>query len=136
MISNDSATRATSDASTLQRGRGTSIALWVLQIVLAAMFLFSGGSKLFGAPAMVALFDAIGWGQWFRYVTGAIETSAAVALLIPSAAVYGALLLILTMIGAIATNLFLAQSVIPPLVLLLVASAVAWVRRNELPAIG
>jgi uncharacterized membrane protein YphA (DoxX/SURF4 family) len=107
-----------------------------LQIALAAMFLFSGGSKLIGAPAMVALFDAIGWGQWFRYVTGAIETSAAVALLIPSAAVFGAILLIPTMIGAAAANLVLGQTVIPPLVLLAVASAVAWARRHELPAIG
>ena len=136
MITNDSATRATSNAPTLRRGRGASIALWVSQIVLAAMFLFAGGSKLFGAPTMVALFHAIGWGQWFRYVTGAIELSAAVALLIPSAAVFGAMLLIPTMIGAIAANLFLGQSVVPPLVLLLVASAVAWARRNELPAIG
>jgi len=107
-----------------------------LQIVLAAMFLFSGGSKLFGAPAMVALFDAIGWGQWFRYVTGAIETTAAVALLIPSAAAFGAVLLIPTMIGATATNLFLGQTPIPPLLLLLAASVVAWARRHELPALG
>ena len=136
MITNNTATRATTNAPAVQRRRGATIALWVVQIGLAAMFLMAGGSKLMAAPAMVALFDAIGWGQWFRYVTGAIETSAAVALLIPSAAVYGALLLIPTMIGAIATNLFLGQSVIPPLVLLVVASAVAWVRRNELPAIG
>jgi hypothetical protein len=33
-----------------------------LQIALAAMFLATGGSKLIGAPAMVALFEAIGWG--------------------------------------------------------------------------
>ena len=136
MITNNTATRATTNASTVQRRRGATIVLWVAQIGLSAMFLMAGGSKLMAAPTMVALFDAIGWGQWFRYVTGAIETSAAVALLIPSAAVYGALLLIPTMIGAIATNLFLGQSVIPPLVPLLVASAVAWVRRNELPAIG
>jgi uncharacterized membrane protein YphA (DoxX/SURF4 family) len=107
-----------------------------LQIALAAMFLAAGGSKLIGAPAMVALFDTIGWGQWFRYVTGAIEASAAIALLIPSAAVFGAMLLVATMIGAVATNLFLGQSVVPPLVLLVVASAIAWVRRNELPPIG
>ena len=136
MITNNTATRATSNALTVQRRRGATIALWVVQVGLAAMFLMAGGSKLTAAPTMVALFDAIGWGQWFRYVTGAIETSAAVALLIPSAAVYGAMLLIPTMIGAIVTNLFLGQSVIPPLVLLLVASAVAWARRNELPAIG
>ena len=136
MITNNTATRATTNVPTVQRRRGAKIALWVVQIGLAAMFLMAGGSKLTAAPTMVALFDAIGWGQWFRYVTGAIETSAAVALLIPSAAVYGAMLLIPTMIGAIVTNLFLGQSVIPPLVLLLVASAVAWARRNELPAIG
>ena len=136
MITNNTATRATTNARTVQRRRGATIALWVVQIGLAAMFLMAGGSKLTAAPTMVALFEAIGWGQWFRYVTGAIETSAAVALLIPSAAVYGAMLLIPTMIGAIAANLFLGQSVIPPLLLLLVASAVAWARRNELPAIG
>ena len=136
MITNNTATRATTNALTVQRRRGATIALWVVQIGLAAMFLMAGGSKLTAAPTMVALFEGIGWGQWFRYVTGAIETSAAVALLIPSAAVYGAMLLIPTMIGAIVTNLFLGQSVIPPLVLLLVASAVALVRRNELPAIG
>ena len=90
MITNDSATRATSNAPTLQRGRGASIALWVSQIVLAAMFLFAGGSKLAGAPAMVNMFAAIGVGQWFRYVTGAIEAGAAIALLIPSAAPFGA----------------------------------------------
>jgi uncharacterized membrane protein len=107
-----------------------------LQIALAAMFLAVGGSKLIGAPAMVALFDTIGWGQWFRYVTGAIEASAAIALVIPSAAVFGAMLLIPTMIGAIAANLFLGQSVLPPLFLLVIASTVAWIRRNELRAIG
>ena len=136
MITNNTATRATTSAPTVQRRRGATIALWVVQIGLAAMFLMAGGSKLAAAPTMVALFDAIGWGQWFRYVTGAIEASAAVALLIPAAAVYGAMLLVPTMIGAIAANLFLGQSTIPPLVLLVVASAVAWVRRNELPAIG
>lgn len=81
---------------------------------------------------MVTLFDAIGLGQWFRYVTGAIEISPAVALLIPSAAVFGAMLLIPTMIGAVTTNLFLGQSVVPPLLLLVVASAVAWARRSQL----
>jgi len=106
-----------------------------LQIVLAAMFLFAGGSKLMGAPAMVALFNAIGWGQWFRYLTGAIETSAAVALLIPSASVFGAILLIPTMIGATATNLLLGQSPAPPLFLLLFASAVAWARRDQLQSL-
>ena len=107
------------------------VALWITQLVLAAMFLFAGGSKLAGAPAMVQLFTAIGWGQWFRYLTGAIEVSAAVALVIPSAALFGAILLIPTMIGATIANLFFGQSPAVPLVLLLLAAAVAWTRRNQ-----
>jgi putative oxidoreductase len=136
VITNESAKRPTGNTSISSRSRGAAIALWVVQIALALMFLFAGGSKLIGAPAMVAMFNAVGWGQWFRYVTGAIETTAAITLLVPSAAVFGAILLIPTMIGAVATNLILGQSPVPPLVLLVVASAIAWARRHELPAIG
>jgi len=135
VIANDSAIRRTRNGPIAPTGRGAQIALWVVQIVLAAMFIFAGGSKLVGASAMVDMFNAIGVGQWFRYVTGAIETSAAVMLLIPSAAVFGALLLIPTMIGAVATNLFLDQSPAPPLLLLLFASAVAWARRGQLQSV-
>jgi len=56
-------------------------------------------------------------------------------LLIPSAAVFGALLLIPTMIGAVATNLLLGQSPVPPLVLLIGVSGVAWARRGQLQSV-
>jgi len=135
VIADDTAARATRNTPILRRGRVATIALWVTQIALAAMFLFAGGSKLVGAPAMVNLFAAIGLGQWFRYVTGAIEISAAVALLIPSAAPFGAILLVPTMFGAATANLFLGQSPIVPLVLLLVAAAVVWTRRNQLQGV-
>ena len=135
MIANDAATRATENTPTLRRGRVAIIALWVAQIALAAMFLFAGGSKLLGAPAMVELFNAIGLGQWLRYVTGAIEISAAVALLIPSAAPFGAILLVPTMFGAATANLFIGQSPAVPLVLLLLAAAVAWTRRKQLQGV-
>jgi putative oxidoreductase len=71
--------------------RGKNVALWVLQIAGAAMFLMAGTSKLAGAPAMVQVFGAIGWGQWFRYLTGLLEVAGAVALLIPALAGFGAL---------------------------------------------
>jgi putative oxidoreductase len=132
VIANDTATRSTGNTPTVRRGRVATIALWVAQLALASMFLFAGGSKLVGAPAMVNLFAAIGLGQWFRYLTGAIEISAAVALLIPSAAPFGAILLVATMFGAAIANLFIGQSPAVPLVLLLVAAAIAWTRRNQL----
>lgn len=37
--------------------------LWVLQILVVAMFLFSGGMKLVGAQPMVELFNEIGVGS-------------------------------------------------------------------------
>jgi putative oxidoreductase len=133
MNPNDAATRAmTHNGISLERDRASLIALWVTQVALAVMFLMAGGSKLAGVPAMVSLFDALGFGQWFRYLTGVIEVASGIALLVPSAALFGSMLLIPTMLGAAAANLSLGQSPAAPLVLLLVAAAVAWTRRNQL----
>ena len=95
------------------------------------MFLFVGSSKLAGSPELVGLFDAIGIGQWFRYLTGGIEVVAALLLLVPSLAFFGALLLIPTMAGAVLTHLFIVGgSPAPAIVLLAAASAIAWARRT------
>ena len=119
--------------TSVRRGRSGVIALWVVQIGLAGMFLLAGGSKLLGAPAMVALFNTIGIGQWFRYVTGLVEVGSALALLVPSIAVFGALALVPTMIGAVATELFIVgDSAVPPAVLLFGAVGVVWARRHQL----
>jgi len=120
-------------ASSVRRGRAAFIALWAVQIGLAGMFLVAGGSKLLGAAPMVALFNVIGIGQWFRYVTGLIEVGSAVALLIPAFAVFGALALVPTMIGAILAQLFIVgDSAVPPAVLLVGAAVVIWARWDEL----
>jgi uncharacterized membrane protein YphA (DoxX/SURF4 family) len=127
------ATTATSGrtkaSARVSKGR---VALWVGQVVIAAVFLMAGGSKFAGAPAMVALFDAIGIGQWFRYLTATIEVGSAIALLVPSLATYGALALVLTMAGAVYTNLFVVvSSPVPALVLGAGAAAIAWARRDQ-----
>jgi putative oxidoreductase len=134
MISANATPRAvTSKASSLELGRPALIALWAVQVALAAMFLLAGGSKLAGVPAMVTMFDTIGLGQWFRYATGIVEVVAGIALLVPAAAVYGALLLIPTMVGAAIANVaVLHQSPAIPVVLLAGASGVLWLRRRQL----
>ena len=120
----------------IPRGRLALVALWLTQIALAAMFMVAGGLKLTGAPEMVGLFDAIGIGQWFRYVTGSIEVVSAVALLVPSWAASGALLLIPTMIGAMVTHLFIVGgSAVPATVLLIGSLAIAWARRDQLASV-
>ena len=120
----------------LPRGRVALVALWLTQIALAVMFVFAGGLKLTGAPDMVGLFDAVGIGQWFRYVTGSIEVVSAVALLVPSWAAFGALLLIPTMVGAVFTHLFIVGGSAVPATLLLTGSlAIAWARREQLASV-
>ncbi len=109
-----------------------TVLVWTLQIGAAAMFLFAGTHKLSGDPAMVQAFAAIGVGQWFRYVTGAIEIVAAVLLLVPSLALYGALALAITMTGAVVTHLFiLGGSPVAALVLLVATVAIAWIRITD-----
>lgn len=110
--------------------RGLNIFLWVLQVLSAGMFLMAATGKLSGSAAMVGLFQAIGWGQWFRYVTGGIELVSAIFLLIPRLATIGGALLVCTMIGAIITHVtVLHSSPAIPIVLLLTSGIVAWYRR-------
>jgi putative oxidoreductase len=81
----------------------------------------------------VALFDAIGVGQWFRYVTGVIEVVSALGLLVPASAPFAALLLAATMVGAIATHLsIVGGSPALPGLLLLGLLVVVWARRERL----
>ena len=115
--------------SSRQRSRAVTGILWTLQILSAAMFLFSGSLKLAGVPMMVQMFGVIGLGQWFRYVTGGIEVVSAVLLLIPALAAYGAAALALTMVGAIITHVFIVGgSPAIPIVLLGATAAIAWLR--------
>jgi putative oxidoreductase len=118
------------------RSRAADVTLWIVQIALAAMFLMAGTAKLFGTMPMVALFDAVGVGQWFRYATGLIEVGSAIALLIPRATVFGALVLVPTMAGAILTQLFdVHASPVAPAILMGGAVLVLAARRRELGSV-
>ncbi len=93
-------------------------AVWGVRIVLALAFGAAGAAKLAGVPMMVASFDAIGWGQWFRYVTGAIEVLGAVLMLIPATGLLAGLLLGGTMVGATVSHLLVVPgSPVPAIVL-------------------
>ena len=117
-------------------GKALRIALWVVQILLAGMFFMAGGNKLGGNPQMVGLFDAIGIGQWFRYLTGGLEVLGGVLLLVPRASGVGAALLVPVMLGAVITHVgLLHNSPGVPLGLLLALLFVAWGRRAQLTAL-
>ena len=109
--------------------KGFNIVLWILQILAAATFFLAGGSKLSGVAPMVEMFDKIGLGQWFRYLTGGLEVTGAILLLIPTTEVLGGVLLVMTMVGAIATHLFvLGGSPVPAIVLFVMVGTVSWYR--------
>ncbi len=119
-------------APTAGRSLPHTIAVWVLSVAAAGMFLMAGGAKLSGAPQIVGLFDLIGVGQWFRYVTGGIELLGAIALFVPAVALYGALALAATMIGAIVTHLtIIGDTPTIPVILLAATAFIAWSRGSR-----
>ena len=110
--------------------------VWGVRILLALAFGAAGISKLAGVPQMVQVFDAIGFGQWFRYLTGGVEIVGAVLLLMPGTGFFGGLLLTATMVGAVATHLALIGGNPAPAIVLGVLSAfVAW-RQRPVPRLA
>ena len=111
-------------------GRPLDILLWCVQAVLALVFVGASWAKLTGNPEMVALFSAVGFGQWFRYVTGILELTGAVLIMVPKTRSAGAALLATVMLGALIAHLFILH--VPPTtpgVLFLLSVLVVWGRR-------
>jgi putative oxidoreductase len=79
---------------------------------------------------MVAAFEKVGVGQWFRYLTGTLEVIGAIGLLIPRFAFFAALLLVVVMIGAVISHLtVLGGSPVSPIVLLVLCGTIAYLRK-------
>jgi len=117
-------------ASSIARARWhRMLALELTELTLAGVFLLVGGAKLIGRPDMIALFRDIGVGQWFRYVTGAVEVTGAALLVIPAVSGASAVLLGGVMIVATLIELFVLHR--PPIAALACLSGhtyVAWAR--------
>jgi len=96
-------------------------------------FVAAGSGKLLGNPDMIALFDAVGIGQWFRYVTGSLEMLGALLLIVPGKTALGAVLLACVMAGAVMAHLTVLHTApTAPLVLLALTALIAWGRRTQL----
>ena len=80
-----------------------------------------------GKPEMVALFTAVGFGQWLRYVTGILELTGAVLIMVPKTRKIGSVPLATIMLGALTSHLFILH--VPPTipgVLFLMSGFVVW----------
>ena len=93
------------------RGRAKprlEITQWIIRAAVAFVFVSSGLEKFSIGPAQewIRIFARIGLGDWFRYLTGAMEIAGGVLLVIPSTTRVGVALLVTCMLGAIVCHVF------------------------------
>ncbi len=129
----------------------------VLQVAVAGLFLMMSMGKLTGADNAKFIFEQVGMEPMGRYATGVAELAAAVLLLVPRTTIYGAILSLLVIVGAIGSHLTklgisvtLPSSITPEapagqadtsmfmmaVFVVLAAASVLVIRRAQLPVIG
>jgi putative oxidoreductase len=113
--------------------KGQKIALWVVSILLAAMFLFSGCFKLLKPDEAKAGFVHYGYAAWFATFIGVCEALGGIGLLLPRLAALAAGGLSIIMVGAVYTHFSHQefQHGLTPLVLLALLIWVCFARVKE-----
>lgn len=116
-------------------GKARLVTTWVLRILLGLIFLAIGIEKLTGTMGTVPFFDAIGWGQWFRYFSGALDTAGALLILTPRWTSYGALIITCTVgLGTVLCFTKALFNPMFPLVMTLLAASLVWLAWRPRPA--
>jgi uncharacterized membrane protein YphA (DoxX/SURF4 family) len=92
-------------------------------LILGAVFLGTGMSKIVGVPYIVETFRQWGYPTWFRIAIGLTEILAGVLVLIPATRALGAAIIAAVMLGAIGTHVVAGQwTMVPvPLITLVLA---------------
>lgn len=114
-----------------KRRNADSVVVWILSVLLAAVFATTGIAKLIGTEPIGLQAAAMdGFPQWIRMVVGVVELAGASMLLVPAVAAIAAAMLALLMIPATITQWISGEpGVFVPIVLLVLLLLVAW-RRN------
>ncbi len=86
-------------------GTTAKVATWVAQLLAAAILGQTLFFKFTGAPESRFIFQTLGIEPWGRIGTGVLELAAVILLLTPRTAVYGAVLALGLMGGAIFSHL-------------------------------
>jgi DoxX-like protein len=117
--------------------RRANVALWTLQVLLAAVYAFSAFGKLSAEAQNVAGFEAMGLGAPGMYTIGALELAGAIAMFIPRLTGLAALCFVALMIGAVTLTLVIGGGALAliPAVVGIVAAVVAWGRRDSTRAL-
>jgi putative oxidoreductase len=118
------------------------VTVWVLTLLLVLMFANAGIRKFPESGGWTRMFRLAGFPDWFRILIGVIEVAAAALLLVPRTAAYGAMTVIVVMIGALGTvamtlhGSFMLKGLMPASVALIVAAIVLMARRRQRIVIG
>lgn len=121
------------------------VASWTLQVIVAAVLAQTLFFKFTASAESVYIFTRLGMEPWGRVGSGVAELIAAVLLLIPGAAVFGALLALGVISGAIVSHLTRLGIVVQndggllfilAVVVLGGSLGVLAIRRRQIPVIG
>ena len=91
---------------TNRRAVAVEIVLWVFALFLAWVFLRQGFAKFSDTSGWARAFRTWHFPVWFRILIGALETGAGLLLLTRRTAFAGAMIIIVVMLGAMATHVY------------------------------
>jgi putative oxidoreductase len=89
----------------MEHSKAFLIASWGLRVIAAAILLQTLFFKFSGAKESVYIFTVLGMEPWGRIGSGVVELIASVLLLLPRTVVFGALLSLAVITGAILSHL-------------------------------
>ena len=107
-------------------------ALLILRITLTLAFLYFGLRKLISYETDVAIYEAIGFGQFPRYITGSVELIGAALLWVRGwQGIAGLLLLVTMLIGLSALLIWVGPPYWHMVLLIAGTGTVAWAYRGQ-----
>lgn len=118
---------------------------WIFSLIPAFLLLQTLYYKFSGSEESVYIFTAVGMEPWGRYLTGIAELVAGVLLLVPLLRVYGAIIAIMVISGAIFFHLTIlgievmgdsGRLFFYALAVFISCWVIVWFRKKELPIIG
>ena len=108
-----------------------AVVVWVVDVLVAVLFLAVGVPKVFGLETNFFQFAAMrGFPDWIRIVVGVCEVVGAICLLIPRISAYAALILAMLMVPAAITQAVSGQPGLYVPILLFVVLLILADRRN------
>jgi uncharacterized membrane protein YphA (DoxX/SURF4 family) len=124
-----------------------NVVIWVLRLLVAVILLQTLFFKFTGAAESVYIFSTLGAEPWGRIASGVIELIASVLLLVPRTVVYGSLLALGTISGAILAHLTKLGIALPAvgdrgelfalaLAVFIGSAIILFIHRRQLPVLG